>query len=55
MGAVDERAVYGDAVAFFEREFDADVELYGEADDDLVDPAERASGAVPFRPAIHIE
>ena len=52
---IDERAVYDDAVAFFEREFDADVELYGEDDDDLVDPADRAGGAVPFRPAIHIE
>jgi leucyl-tRNA synthetase len=52
---VDERAVYEEAVAFLEREFDADVELYGEADEDVVDPADRAGNAVPFRPAVHIE
>jgi leucyl-tRNA synthetase len=55
MTELDERAVYEDAVAFLEREFDADVELYHEDDADVVDPADRASSAVPFRPAIHIE
>jgi leucyl-tRNA synthetase len=55
MAAMDERAVYEDAVGFLEREFDANVELYAEDDPDRVDPADRASGAVPFRPAVHIE
>jgi leucyl-tRNA synthetase len=55
MTELDERAVYEEAVAFLEREFDADVELYREDDADVVDPADRASSAVPFRPAIHIE
>ncbi|WP_142860215.1 leucine--tRNA ligase [Salinigranum halophilum] len=55
MTALDERAVYEDAVDFLEREFDATVELYVEDDADIVDPADRASAAVPFRPAIHIE
>jgi leucyl-tRNA synthetase len=55
MTDIDERAVYEGAVDFLEREFDASVELYAEDDDDIVDPADRASGAVPFRPAIHIE
>jgi leucyl-tRNA synthetase len=49
---VDEGDVYADAVGFYEREFDADVRVLDEADaaDD-----DRASGAVPFRPAVHIE
>jgi leucyl-tRNA synthetase len=55
MTALDEYAVYEEALPFLEREFDAEVELYREDDADLVDPADRASGAVPFRPAIHIE
>ena len=48
---VDERTVYEDASAFFEREFDAAVEVY--AADDTDD--ETAADAVPFRPAIHLE
>ena len=55
MREIDERAVYDDATDFLDREFDADVQVYGEDDADLVDPADRADGAVPFRPAIHIE
>ncbi|WP_129114437.1 leucine--tRNA ligase [Halegenticoccus tardaugens] len=54
MASVDESAVYDEAAAFLEREFDADVELYVEGDD-AYDPADRAKNAVPFRPAIHIE
>ena len=50
----DEREVYADAVAFYEREFDADVRVYAEdaADED---PGGKAGDAVPFRPAVHIE
>jgi leucyl-tRNA synthetase len=55
MTALDERAVYEDAAAFLEREFDATVEVYAEGDADVVDPADRAGSATPFRPAIHIE
>jgi leucyl-tRNA synthetase len=55
MTDLDERAVYDDATDFLEREFDATVEVYAEDDADVVDPADRASGATPFRPAIHIE
>jgi leucyl-tRNA synthetase len=55
MADLDERAAYEDAVGFLESEFGATVELYAEDDPDCVDPADRASGAVPFRPAIHIE
>jgi len=51
---LDEGAVYESAVDFLEREFDADVDVYAE-DDDPPDPADRASSAVPFRPAIYLE
>ncbi|SDZ90612.1 leucyl-tRNA synthetase [Haloplanus vescus] len=51
---LDEGTVYESAVDFLEREFDADVDVYAE-DDDPPDPADRASSAVPFRPAIYLE
>jgi leucyl-tRNA synthetase len=49
----DERAVYEDAIDFFEREFDAEVHVYSEEEADDAD--ERAGNAVPLRPAVHIE
>ena len=55
LGDIDERAVYEHARDFLAREFDADVELYAEDDEDVLDPADRAESAVPFRPAVHIE
>ncbi|MFB6183913.1 MAG: class I tRNA ligase family protein, partial [Haloarculaceae archaeon] len=55
MADVDERAVYESAAAFLEREFDADVEVYAEDGEDVVDPASKAGQAVPFRPAVHLE
>jgi leucyl-tRNA synthetase len=50
----DEAAVYADAVGFYEREFDADVQVLDEGADPE-DPGDKAGDAVPFRPAIHIE
>jgi len=55
MGKIDEVAVYEEAAAFLEREFDATVEVYVEGADDIVDPDGKADSAVPFRPAIHLE
>jgi len=55
MDEIDELSTYETAVAFLEREYDATVELYAEESDEIDDPADRASKAVPFRPAIHIE
>jgi len=52
---VDERATYDDAGGFLAREFDADVEVYAEDDPDVVDPAGKAGGAQPLRPAVHVE
>jgi leucyl-tRNA synthetase len=54
MRETDERTVYEDAADFLAREFDAEVEVYVEGED-AYDPADRAQGAVPFRPAVHIE
>ncbi|NHX37090.1 MULTISPECIES: leucine--tRNA ligase [Halolamina] len=53
--AMDERAAYENAAPFLAREFDAEVEVYAEDDADVVDPADRAGNAIPFRPAIHLE
>ncbi|WP_049981885.1 leucine--tRNA ligase [Halolamina rubra] len=53
--AMDEQAAYENAAAFLEREFGADVEVYAEDDADVVDPADRAGNAIPFRPAIYLE
>jgi leucyl-tRNA synthetase len=55
MAAIDELATYETAVDFLEREHAADVMVYAEDGDDIEDPGDKASNAVPFRPAIHIE
>ncbi|MFH5800363.1 leucine--tRNA ligase [Haladaptatus sp. CMAA 1911] len=51
---VNEVEVYEDARDFFEREFDADVEVYREGED-VPDPEDKARHATPMRPAIHLE
>ncbi|MFP4530345.1 MAG: leucine--tRNA ligase [Halodesulfurarchaeum sp.] len=48
MTEIDERALYEEAAAFLEKEFDATVEVVPEGETD----AEKASQAEPFRPAI---
>ncbi|ATW88677.1 leucyl-tRNA synthetase [Halohasta litchfieldiae] len=55
MDEIDERSTYETAVDFLEREYDAAVEIYAEDGVEIDDPEDRASKAVPFRPAIHIE
>ncbi|MEA1930364.1 MAG: leucine--tRNA ligase [Euryarchaeota archaeon] len=52
---IDETSTYETAVGFLEREYDATVEVYSEDGEGIDDPEDRASKAVPFRPAIHIE
>ncbi|QKY20444.1 leucine--tRNA ligase [Halolamina sp. CBA1230] len=52
---IDEQAAYESAAPFLAREFDAEVEVYAEDDEDVVDPADRAGNAIPFRPAIYLE
>jgi leucyl-tRNA synthetase len=48
---VDEATVYCEAVDFYEREFDADVEVVGEE----VAGFETADSAVPLRPAVRLD
>ncbi len=48
---VDETAIYREAAAFLAAEFDAEVVVTPETEADR----EKASQAVPFRPAIHLE
>ncbi|WP_227134097.1 leucine--tRNA ligase [Halorubellus salinus] len=55
LAGVDERDVYEAAADFLGREFDATVEVYTEGGDDVVDPADKADRAQPYRPAVHIE
>jgi len=55
LAGVDERSVYEAAADFLAREFDATVDVYVEDDADVVDPAEKADRAQPYRPAVHIE
>ncbi|MFB6073606.1 MAG: leucine--tRNA ligase [Haloarculaceae archaeon] len=54
LGELDERAVYEDAAGFLAAAFDAEIEVYAE-DADPDDPAGKASQAIPFRPAVHLE
>jgi leucyl-tRNA synthetase len=51
---VNEVEVYEDAREFFEREFEADVEVYREGED-VPDPEDKARHATPMRPAVHLE
>jgi leucyl-tRNA synthetase len=55
MAEIDEVSTYETAIGFLEREHDADVAVYAEDGDGIDDPEGKASKAVPFRPAIHIE
>jgi len=55
MAEIDEVSTYETAIGFLEREHDADVAVYAEDGDGIDDPEAKASKAVPFRPAIHIE
>jgi len=48
---VDETELYETAAGYIAREFDASVDVVAEQDAD----ADRASRAVPFRPAIDLE
>jgi len=54
MEEIDEQSVYEVAADFLAAEFDAAVEVYAE-DEDPHDPADKASQAEPFRPAVHLE
>lgn len=50
MSAIEERTVYENTREFLAREFDAHIEIGAEENED----SDRAAGALPFRPAIHL-
>jgi leucyl-tRNA synthetase len=55
MGIVNESNLIEDASSFFESEFGCTVSVGNESDPWIEDPANRASRAKPYRPAIYVE
>ncbi|HVP41375.1 MAG TPA: leucine--tRNA ligase, partial [Candidatus Krumholzibacteriaceae bacterium] len=55
IGKVDEEKTLREAMVFFEREFNAEIQVYTETDPKRYDPKKRAELARPYRPAIFIE
>ena len=55
VGELDEKTLLNEAKRFLEREFKAEILIYGEDDPQLYDPKKRANLAKPYRPAIYIE
>ena len=54
-GEINEKALLNEAKRFLEREFKAEILIYGEDDPQRYDPKKRANLAKPYRPAIYIE
>jgi len=52
---LDEKKTLADAIGFFEREFNAKIQVHSEDDPKRYDPKKRAELAKPYRPAILIE
>ena len=55
VGKINEEEALGEAISFFEREFNAKIQIYNEDDAQRYDPKKRAELARPYRPAIFIE
>jgi leucyl-tRNA synthetase len=55
MGVINESTLIEDASSFFESEFGCPVSVGNESDPWIEDPANRASRAKPYRPAIYVE
>ncbi|MBW3582699.1 MAG: leucine--tRNA ligase [Euryarchaeota archaeon] len=55
VAGVDETAALKESQDFLTREFNAEVAVFSADDPDKVDPAGRAQGAVPGRPAVYVE
>ncbi|MCW3991284.1 MAG: class I tRNA ligase family protein, partial [Candidatus Bathyarchaeota archaeon] len=55
MGVINESNLIEDASSFFESEFGCIVSVGNESDPWIEDPANRASRAKPYRPAIYVE
>jgi len=52
---IDEKTYLEKAKSFFEKEFNAEVNIIGADDKNVYDPAKKARFAVPLRPAIYLE
>ncbi|MFQ6011053.1 MAG: hypothetical protein ACE5KG_02655, partial [Nitrososphaerales archaeon] len=55
IGKLDNLSLMADAKSFLERELDSEIQFFEEDDPAIYDPKERASGSLPFRPAIFVE
>jgi len=55
IGPLDENKTLKEAETFFEREFNAEIQVYREDDPQRHDPKKKAELARPYRPAIYIE
>jgi leucyl-tRNA synthetase len=55
IGTLNEKGVIEDAKGFLSERLKAEVTVYGEEDNKLYDPKQRAAMALPLRPAIYIE
>jgi len=53
--AEDELELYRESIEFLEREFNAEIEIYSEDQENIYDPRNKASAALPLRPGIYIE
>ena len=53
--AEEEPRFYQEIRAFLAREFNAEIDIYVEDQEDIYDPKKKASGALPLRPGIYVE
>jgi leucyl-tRNA synthetase len=53
-GILDEAGLIREAEAFFGREFDVEIHVFKEDDQNIIDPQRKAGNAKPYRPAIFI-
>jgi len=55
IGILKEAIVFNDAKGLFTKEFDAEIAIYSEDDDNKIDPKNKAKMARPYKPALYIE
>jgi hypothetical protein len=54
MGVINETKLLQDATSYFQTEFGCEVQISGESDPWIEDPAKRAGRSKPYRPAIYV-
>ncbi len=55
IGKADERELIISAIEFYQKEFNAKIDVYTEDDLEKYDPTGRSKTAIPYRPAIYLE